>query len=124
MTTVDYHGPYFDDVEYAAAARHMTAGVEAEVARRGVPVVRHMVSSSIRVDGGPYADRHVVAEASEIRDNNAVYGPWLEGTGSRNAPTTRFPGYHSFRRATQQVEAHAAEYARPAVDAFVDEVNS
>jgi hypothetical protein len=32
----------------------------------------------------------------------ASYGPWLEGTGSRN-DTTRFKGYHGFRIATQEL---------------------
>ena len=32
-----------------------------------------------------------------IHDNNVVYGPWLEGTSSRNQ-TTRFKGYASFRK--------------------------
>ena len=124
MATVNFSGPFFDDAEYASLTRRMVTDVESEVARRGVPVVRSTLASSIRVDGGPYADRHVQAEAGDIRDNNAVYGPWLEGTGSRNSPVTRFPGYASFRRATQQVEARAAEYAQPAVDVFVSEVNS
>ena len=35
-----------------------------------------------------------------IDDGNVVYGPWLEGTGSRNA-TPRFKGYASFRRTAQ-----------------------
>lgn len=30
-------------------------------------------------------------------DKNIIYGPWLEGTGSRNR-TTRFKGYASFRK--------------------------
>lgn len=32
-----------------------------------------------------------------------VYGPWLEGVGSRNN-TTRFKGYHAFRKAAQALE--------------------
>lgn len=44
-----------------------------------------------------------------------VYGPWLEGTGSRNA-TTRFKGYWSFRRAVQQVEVRVPELVRPVVE--------
>lgn len=32
-----------------------------------------------------------------------VYGPWLEGVGSRNN-TTRFKGYHSFRNAARALE--------------------
>ena len=38
-----------------------------------------------------------------INDSNVVYGPWLEGVGSRNQQT-RFKGYAMFRRATQQLE--------------------
>lgn len=51
-----------------------------------------------------------------IHDNGVVYGPWLEGVGSRNYPVTRFRGYHTFRvvrnRMTQKaravIEAHFA----------------
>lgn len=32
-----------------------------------------------------------------------VYGPWLEGVGSRNN-TTRFKGYHAFRKAATALE--------------------
>jgi hypothetical protein len=39
-----------------------------------------------------------------VHDDGVIYGPWLEGTGSRNAPVTRFPGYGSFRRASQQLD--------------------
>lgn len=42
-----------------------------------------------------------------IMDNNAVYGPWLEGTSSRNL-TTRFKGYASFRKVQQWMETTAA----------------
>jgi hypothetical protein len=34
-----------------------------------------------------------------------VYGPWLEGVGSRNA-TTRFKGYRAFRKAANALERH------------------
>jgi hypothetical protein len=35
-----------------------------------------------------------------ITDSGVEYGPWLEGTDRRNS-TTRFKGYHSFRKTTQ-----------------------
>lgn len=38
-----------------------------------------------------------------IHDSNVVYGPWLEGVGSRNAKT-RFKGYAMFRNAKQALE--------------------
>ena len=38
-----------------------------------------------------------------IDDNGVVYGPWLEGTSSRNQ-TTRFKGYGAFRMTAQWLE--------------------
>jgi len=54
-----------------------------------------------------------------IDDSNCVYGPWLEGTSSRNQ-TTRFKGYSSFRKTGQWLQkqapkianAHTARFAR------------
>lgn len=37
-----------------------------------------------------------------IQDSGVVYGPWLAGTSSRNA-TSRFKGYHHWRRLTAYV---------------------
>ena len=42
-----------------------------------------------------FRDRH-----ARIDDGNVIYGPWLEGTGSRNA-STHFKGYSSFRKTAQ-----------------------
>jgi hypothetical protein len=38
-----------------------------------------------------------------IDDGNVIYGPWLEGTGSRNAKS-RFKGYAMFRRTEQWLQ--------------------
>jgi len=38
-----------------------------------------------------------------ITDGGCIYGPWLEGVGSRNA-TTRFKGYASFRKTAQWLQ--------------------
>lgn len=46
-----------------------------------------------------------------VHDRGIVYGPWLEGTSSRNARSS-FKGYHAFRRATQE----AAHQAQPIAD--------
>jgi len=44
----------------------------------------------------PRADYHVVT------DGGIVYGPWLDGSGSRNR-TTRFKGYRHFRLTRQEL---------------------
>ena len=47
-----------------------------------------------------------------------VWWPWLEGVSKRNA-TTRFGGYHTFRKTRQRLEQHLAEILRPLVDEMI-----
>lgn len=64
-----------------------------------------------RQSGDYHRDIHGELQSSLhgiIHDSNAIYGPWLEGTGSRNQ-TTRFKGYAMFRRTTQQLERKAPD---------------
>lgn len=58
-----------------------------------------------------------------VTTENATYGPWLEGTGSRNA-TTRFKGYHSFRMAAQTLNGMAEDIASTAYEPYVAEMNA
>jgi hypothetical protein len=125
--TVEFIGPYFDS-RYDAASAHMDRQIEDDVAHHGVEIVRGNMSASIHVDGPGYASRHVKADratsqGTDVYDDNATYGPWLEGTGSRNE-TTRFKGYASIRRSVQQLDRDSDKYAQAAVDAFVREMNS
>ena len=53
-----------------------------------------------------------------ITDGGVVYGPWLEGTSSRNS-TTRFKGYRSFRRTYQWIQRNAGRIIRPVMDRMV-----
>lgn len=48
----------------------------------------------------------------------ASYGPWLEGTGSRNL-TTRFKGYHSFQMASQIMQVFAQPVADNAIQPYI-----
>lgn len=43
-----------------------------------------------------------------VHDRGVVYGPWLEGTSSRNR-TTRFRGYSALRRARQTTIARVPQ---------------
>lgn len=50
---------------------------------------------------------HSTPSGQEVWDGGQAgpaYGPWLEGVGSRN-DTTRFKGYHAFRKAAAALEA-------------------
>lgn len=50
----------------------------------------------------------VGAEVWDGGQGGPVYGPWLEGVGSRNA-TTRFKGYWAFRKATAALDRRIEE---------------
>jgi hypothetical protein len=100
------HGPLFDGrapfiVDYwlGQASEHL--------ADEGVRIVHQRLHEVLRHPTGHYESR-VVKDRSfgdvAVTDSGVVYGPWLEGTGSRNR-TTRFKGYATFRRAAQELEA-------------------
>jgi hypothetical protein len=55
-------------------------------------------------------------KAYEVHDSGIVYGPWLEGVGSRNAPVTRFAGYSMFRKVAQQIERKAPDMLLPEIN--------
>lgn len=58
-------------------------------------------------------DGHVVS------DGGVIYGPWLEGTGSRNAPHTRFKGYANFRRVTASINRKTTRVAQEMLPALL-----
>ena len=84
--------------EVARYAKNRWTGQLVQVIRRPTPYYW----TQLRVDERP--------GASVVHDGGMVYGPWLEGTSSRNR-TTRFKGYRSARIVTQQVQARAVEIA-------------
>lgn len=94
---------YSDDVEYQVAIEG-----ERMVHARLRQVLRHPTGyyqSKISVDraaGGRY----------QVHDQRVIYGPWLEGTGSRNSSVTRFPGYATFRRTKPLLDRKAPQIAR------------
>lgn len=57
-----------------------------------------------------------------INDGGVVYGPWLEGTSSRNK-TTRFKGYSTFRKVTRMLNQDAKRIVLPRVNQLVDKIN-
>ena len=46
-----------------------------------------------------------------VWDAGVIYGPWLEGVGSRNQ-TTRFKGYHAARRTSTALQKQAPRLAQ------------
>jgi hypothetical protein len=47
----------------------------------------------------------------EVNDGGVIYGPWLEGEGSRNRARPGFPGYGARRQAAQRLDGEAGAIA-------------
>jgi hypothetical protein len=65
----------------------------------------------------PYYETQIHIERMDdltisVNDRGVIYGPWLEGTSSRNQ-TTRFKGYASFRKALQKTESRVQQIVDP-----------
>jgi hypothetical protein len=118
-------GPLFD----GRAERDMQSASDEWVqnlAILGASIVRQTENASFRTQT-PHARMLVEAKQDppgwKIWDQNLIYGPWLEGTGSRNR-TTRFKGYASFRRSVQVINARAKEIGQPIVARWAGRMNA
>jgi hypothetical protein len=84
--------------------------LEDEGAEWALSHIRATFHTSFKVPTGYYESHvhiHNTMGGLEVWDGGEagpVYGPWLEGVGSRNA-ATRFKGYHAFRKAATALEA-------------------
>ncbi len=115
-------GPLFDgraafqaDLFLAEAVTAVANAAKAEVDRNLAASIQHpsrppFYQSQINIA------RRGLAEV--VNDGMVIYGPWLEGVGSRNQ-TTRFKGYASFRRAKQTIEQQVPALVQPALARFL-----
>lgn len=121
---VEYHGPMFDGRAQAMTDRSVR-DMEHHLASVGADYVRAELERVLRVET-PYYRLQVTSTEypgrTVINDGGVIYGPWLEGTGSRNR-TTRFKGYSTFRRMTQKLNAESTAILAPYVDKLVSEIN-
>jgi hypothetical protein len=110
---VDKSGPVFngsaDDIMDAYVS-DMTRALGQDL----VNMIQNDLRRVIKDRSGNY-ERHITTTrassgATEVTGGNVVYGPWLEGVSSRNK-STRFKGYATFRRMTQEYQKRAASEA-------------
>ncbi|MDY7101558.1 MAG: hypothetical protein S0880_10260 [Actinomycetota bacterium] len=82
------------------SARTAIEDAERDTARWTQREVRSRFQGSIRAGTGRYVSQIEAEQYSNglwyVHDNRVIYGPWLEGVGSRNR-TTRFKGYRVWR---------------------------
>ena len=122
---VDAHGPIFDG-RASVALKQYEKQVDKELSDELKNKWLDKLNSSIRVNRGVYTSHVRVQTRSElirdVSDGGVVYGPWLEGTGSRNR-STRFKGYRSLRQATDAVEATAEPKAYGILQRYIGRMN-
>jgi hypothetical protein len=118
------YGPVFDHRADAIMTEAAHAIVKA-VADEGLRLVQANLAGSLQHPTGHYQSNvRIVSHErrAAITDGGIVYGPWLEGVGSRNA-TTRFKGYSSFRRARDELQRRAGAIANLVLNPFIRKVN-
>lgn len=118
------HGPLFD----GRAAHAVTAFLEEakdDVAHQAYSNVMANLNASIR-NPTPYYETQVTVDRAGanrvVNDRGIIYGPWLEGVGSRNK-TTRFKGYFSFRRAVHKTRTEATGVAERTLRKYLPRMN-
>lgn len=123
--TIDSQGPLFDG-RAAQAMADACDDARDDIAAYAEERVLMGTSASFKTRTPYYETRiettRVSSEVSLVHDNGVVYGPWLEGVGSRNYPVTRFKGYHHWRNAKVAVEARGPQIAEIAVNRHLPEM--
>lgn len=124
MATVTITGPFFDE-RNPTAMRQLEDDGLTRLGGQALANVHTLLDTSLQ-NPTPYYETQLMTERQGsdqiVHDRGIIYGPWLEGVGSRNA-TTRFKGYHHWRLATQQLEAQADQLLVPLVDIAVGRLN-
>jgi hypothetical protein len=130
MTT---SGPWFDRELRDEILRRYKGRATGKIADFGVTVIQAYLPSQFKYDRpDPHPGLYVsqihtelmVDDSAMITDTPVVYGPWLEGVGSRNFPVTRFRGYHTFRVMTRVVDAAAGGIADIELQPYLGELNA
>lgn len=107
-TTVNVSGPLFDGIA-DHEAEQFTVEANQQIAAQAYADWMAYLNASIKHPTPYYETQINIYEEDPhrrvVNDRGIIYGPWLEGVGSRNSPVTRFPGYHSLRKAVQAVTA-------------------
>jgi hypothetical protein len=110
-------GPLFDGT-LADEVEAAMQDIDEAVAQEGVNLIQQRLHSVLQHPSGRYVSNIQTERKSEtnlITDGGMVYGPWLEGVGSRNA-TSRFKGYATFRQVAPEVEKLSQQIAEAALE--------
>lgn len=118
-------GPWFDGRAERAIDDYCDQARE-DIAEVAEEYVLNEMGILFRHPTGYYESRvitdRVSADTSRVHDQGVVYGPWLEGVGSRNSPVTRFRGYSHWRRTKALVQARGPQIADRTLQRYLPEM--
>lgn len=118
-------GPLFDG-RAARAMQQAADDAREDIAEFAEEHALTLMGANFKHPTGYYESRvtttWVAADTSLVHDQGVVYGPWLEGVGSRNFPVTRFRGYSHWRQTKQLVAARGPAIADRAVQRHLPEM--
>ena len=123
--TVKMTGPVFDGRARKTMGKLVDDATQV-VADEGETEIQQRLGVVLRNPTGFYSSqiksKRLTSERSQVTDSDVVYGPWLEGTSSRNS-STRFKGYATFRKISQKLQRNVVRITRPVVKKRVREMN-
>ncbi len=117
-------GPLFDG-RARGALRDYRKAVEEALADDLLINIQTRLRLVLRNPTGYYQRRVRKTRATghpRVTDSRVIYGPWLEGTGSRNV-TTSFKGYSTFRLMAQRTQRNAVRIAERIAPRYVARMN-
>lgn len=118
-------GPLYDG-RAALAIQQATEEAEQVLAEVGAQKVRVWFGRYVQHPTGYYMSQIGTARVGgdwKVYDHGVIYGHWLAGTGSRNAPVTRFKGYPHWKLAQAEVEAQKNEIAEMVLRRYLPRAN-
>ena len=126
-TTVTLSGPFFSGAIEPKVGQMLDNALQELVEKGAARLGQLLQKGGVYLADGTSTGHYRQSITGEVRpdhsalntDGGVVYGPWLEGVGSRN-DTTRFKGYHTFRQvgdwlqeqAPAVLEKHAAKLTK------------
>lgn len=114
----DLSGPLFNTGEWHAAVGRYGEWAEHQGALFADQAWHEGMHATFQNPTGLY-ESTVKPEGSVVHDTGLIYNFWLEGIGSRNAPVTRFPGYHNARQAAEATQERIVELVSPIPAEFI-----
>lgn len=120
LTSISKTGPLFNGMA-KAAARQFTREASLEIAKEGQRLWILQLNSSMKNPTGYYTSQIKIdrsGQTNTVHDSGVIYGPWLEGTGSRNR-TTRFKGYKAMRKTNAKLDRMSAKIAERVLQRFL-----